>query len=55
MSQAPYGAVSDYYMYIGLIIDRNQLPVTGHVPVLEALLAVILRLAEFWPSGVITF
>ncbi len=55
MSQAPYGAVSDYYMYIGLIIDRNQLPVTAHVPILEALLAVVLRLAEFWPSGVVTF
>jgi len=55
MSQAPYGAISDYYMYFGLILDRNQVPVTGHVPVIEALLSVAVRLAELWPSDVVTF
>ncbi len=49
MSQAPYGSVADLFTYAGL------LPSNGHVPILESLLAVCIRLAEFWPSAMISF
>jgi len=49
MSQAPYGSVSDLFFYLGL------LPGSGHIPILEAILAVSIRLAEYWPSGIISF
>lgn len=48
-SQAPYGSISD------MVIQGGFLQNTGHVPVIEAVLAVSIRLAEMWPSGVVNF
>jgi hypothetical protein len=49
MSQAPYGSVSELFVYLGL------LPSNGHVPIAEAVLAVCTKLSELWPSGVVQF
>ncbi len=49
MSQAPYGTITDAYMYLGWP------PSSGQIPILEAMLAVAIKLAELWPSGVVTF
>jgi len=49
MSQAPYGSVSELFVYVGL------LPSNGRVPIAEAILAVCTKLAELWPSGIVQF
>jgi hypothetical protein len=49
ISQAPYGAISD------LAIIGAAIPNPGHIPVIEAVLAVSMHLAELWPSGVVNF
>jgi len=54
-SQAPYGGVSGYYLFMGMILDQSGDPVYSKNPFLEALLSVTTRLAELWPSGVVRF
>ena len=49
MSQAPYGSQSDMVIYMGSLIGN------GGSPILEALLAVSVRLSLLWPSGVVSF
>ncbi|MCX6645474.1 MAG: hypothetical protein NTY09_03825, partial [bacterium] len=49
ISQAPYGAISD------LAIKGAAIPNPGHIPVIEAVIAVMMHLAELWPSGVVNF
>ena len=49
VSQAPYGNISDLMIQSGLMANP------GHVPVIEAVLAVSIRLAEHWESGVLNF
>jgi len=55
ISMAPYGGVSSYYLYIGLILNGQGTPVYGQAPFIEALMAMMVRLAELWPSGVVQF
>jgi len=47
--------VSSYYLYIGLILNGQGTPVYGQAPFIEALMAMMVRLAELWPSGVVQF
>jgi hypothetical protein len=50
MSKAPYGVAPGVALYLmGRGIDATGLPIFGSI------LAVALRLAEVWPSGVVTF
>jgi len=55
MSQAPYGSISDYSVYVGYVLNQAGAPVHGNAPIVEAVLAIAIRLAELWPSGVVTF
>lgn len=52
ISQAPYGAASELYLQASMDWVAQLLT---HTPVLEAILAVSLRLAELWPSSVVKF
>lgn len=49
MSQAPYGSAAATYAYMGGAVGGDR------VPIFQALLAVSVRLAELWPSGVVCF
>jgi len=48
-SQAAWGNISEAYLWVG------TLPNAGHMPMLEAVFAVAIRIAEWLPSGIITF
>lgn len=49
MSQAPWGTSAEAFIYTGRVVGQ------GNIPIMEALLSVSIRLAELWPSGIITF
>ena len=49
MSQAPYGYHESVYLYTGAALGE------GRIPIMESILALSVKLAELWRSGVVTF